>query len=296
MNLVKDTIPKVSLAQSGGKGNNLFEIRRVAGESEQHYLSTFLTPHRKDYYLLVLLREGSSRHWIDMVPYTVKPDTFYFTIPPQVHLKEDAKPMSGTIICFTEEFLALEENHSLKQLPIIQNPHNGHKLELSVEDVAFIDDITTKILTEYSQKRDWKNSMLLAYLRVLLIHLSRLYNEQYENDEHFTYRLLLKRFRSLIEDNYTELHDVAGYANLLNITAGHLSEVIKEQSGKTAIEHIHERLVLESKRLLFHSKKSIKEIAFQLGFEDASYFNRFFKRLSSQTPLEYRTATREMYH
>ncbi|HEY8927867.1 MAG TPA: AraC family transcriptional regulator [Mucilaginibacter sp.] len=296
MNQVKDTIPKVSLAQSKGKGNSLFAIRQVTEEAERQYLSTFLTPHRKDYYLLVLLRKGASRHWIDMVPYVVKPDTFYFTTPPQVHVKENVHPMSGTIICFTEEFLALEENHLLKQLPIIQNPHNGHKLELTAEDVAFIDDITTKILTEYNQNRDWKNSMLLAYLRVLLIHLSRLYTGQYKSDEHLTDRPLLQRFQSLIEDNYTELHDVAAYANLLNITAGHLSEAIKEQSGKTAIEHIHERLVLESKRLLFHSKKSIKEIAFQLGFEDASYFNRFFKRLCLQTPLEYRTATREMYH
>lgn len=173
--------------------------------------------------------------------------------------------MTGTLICFTEEFLAFEENHLLKQLPIIQNPHNGHELLLTPDDVEFIDDICRKIAAEYEQKHDWKNSMLLAYLRVLLIYLSRLYTVRFNSTEQTTDRQLLKRFQSLIEENFMDLHEVAGYANLLNITAGHLSEVIKEQSGKTAIEHIHGRLVLESKRLLFHSQND-KRNRFPTGF------------------------------
>lgn len=295
MNQVKENIPKYSLADVSCDGNTLFEIKRVEGVTRQH-ISIFLTPHRKNYYYLALVKKGSSRHWVDMVQYTIKADTFYFTVPPQVHVKEKAEPFTGTIICFTDEFLAFEENRLLKQLPIIQNPHNGHLLDLSPTDILFIEDINNKIAVEYEQMRDWKNNMLLAYLRVLLIYLSRLYIEQYEGGDKITGRLLLKRFLALIEENYLELHDVAAYAGLLNISAGHLSEVIKEQSGKTAIEQIHERLVLEAKRLLFHSDNSIKEIAFTLGFEDASYFNRFFKRLCDQTPLEYRNVTREMYH
>jgi AraC family transcriptional activator of pobA len=100
----------------------------------------------------------------------------------------------------------------------------------------------------------------------------------------------------LVNEHYSEKHDVAAYANMLNMSAGHLGEVIKQQSGKTAIELIHERLTLEAKRLLFHTENSIKEISFELGFEDASYFNRFFKRISEQTPLAYRNDTRKMYH
>ena len=85
------------------------------------------------------------------------------------------------------------------------------------------------------------------------------------------------------------------YASLLNVSAGHLSELVKEQSGRPAINHIHERLVLEARRLLFHTQHSLKEIAFDLGFTDASYFNRFFKRETNVTPAEYRLSTREMY-
>lgn len=231
-----------------------------------------------------------------MTPYTLKPGTFYFTIPQQVHLKEEAKPLTGTSISFTEEFLTLQENQLLKQLPVIQNLHNGHELNLSADNVVFIDDMLEKIYAEYHAKHDWQQSMLMAYVQVLLIYVSRLYTKQFSTSELFTDRLVLKKFLSRIEGSYAELHEVAGYAALLNLSAGHLSELVKEQSGKPAIAHIHERLILEAKRLLFHKNLSVKEIAFHLGFEDPSYFNRFFKRLTGHTPVEYRNTFREMYH
>lgn len=167
---------------------------------------------------------------------------------------------------------------------------------MSQDDVVFIDDIMEKIYAEYHSKYNWQQSMLMAYLQVLLIYVSRLYTQQFSHSVIFTKRLLLKKYLSKIEESYTELHEVTDYANMLNISAGHLSELVKEQSGKPAIAHIHERLILEAKRLLFHKNHSVKEIAFQLGFEDPSYFNRFFKRLTSHTPVEYRNTFREMYH
>ncbi len=293
--LTETALPKVPLRmrQTSSNGNAMFEIADMCGGMIQHP-DVFLSPHRKDFYFMALVKEGSSRHWIDMVPYTLKPNTFYFTSPHQVHIKENMKTSVGKILGFTEEFLAIEENWSLKSLPIIQNPHNGHELLLTDENFAFLDDLLTKMAVEFEQQHDWKNNMLLGYLKVLLIYLSRLYNEQFKSDDPFADRMLLKRFRTLIDGQYTEVHDVAAYAEQLFISAGYLSEAVKQQSGKSAIEHIHERLVLEAKRLLFHTDLSIKEIAWKLGFEDASYFNRFFKRLADETPMNYRKQNHNM--
>lgn len=287
-------IPSYTLQQVNPAHSRMFELLELKGQFKQHP-EIFLAPHRKDYYLLVLVKQGSSRHWVDMALYTLKPDTFYFSVPLQVHVKEQAEPLIGTMLCFTDEFLALAENESLRQMPIIQNIHNGHELNLDAGNVAFIEDIFAKMLLEFNQRNDWRNSMLLAYLRILVIYLSRLYTEQFSQAQTGD-RLLLKKFRALIDVHFGELHDVAAYSDLLYISAGHLSEVVKQQSGKTAIEHIHERLLLEAQRLLFHTEYSVKEIAFRLGFEDASYFNRFFKRLNGQTPAMYRKLSREMYH
>jgi AraC family transcriptional activator of pobA len=288
-------IPKYPLAPDPITGSKIFSINK-ADCSVNYLLKDFLVPHRKDYYFWAFVRQGNSRHWIDMKPYQLKPDTFYFSIPHQVHLKEESKPITGMTVAFTDEFLALEENSLLAQLPIIKNPDSGHELSLTPADVIFIEDILEKIHTENRLGSSWQSSMLMSYMRILFIYLSRLYTEQFSKRNTVPDRVLLKRYLSKIEESYTNYHDVTYYADVLNISAGHLGDVVKAQSGKSAIGHIHERLILEAKRLIFHTDQSIKEIAFGLGFEDASYFNRFFKRITGDTPANYRATIREMYH
>jgi AraC family transcriptional activator of pobA len=288
-------IPKHALLPDAVTSNTMFAINK-ADCRISYRRNDFLVPHRKDYYFWAFVKQGSSKHWIDTKPYILKPDAFYFTVPHQVHLKEEAQPFTGVVLGFTEEFLGLEENSLLRQLPIIQNPDNGHEIILNTADVVFIEDMLEKIYIENNTNSNWQHSMLMSYMRVLMIYLSRLYVEQFSNVDTTPDRVLLKRYLHKIEENYIQHHEVSAYADMLNISAGHLSEVVKEQSGKPAIAHIHERLIMETKRLLFHTDQSIKEIAFRLGFEDASYFNRFFKRIVEDTPMAYRTAIREMYH
>jgi AraC-like DNA-binding protein len=204
-------------------------------------------------------------------------------------------PLKGISLCFSSDFLASDFDGSLRSLPIIQNPFNGHELSLDAKDLQFVEDIMGKLLDEYDTKSAWQHTMILSYMRILLVYLSRLYTEQSSDSGQGEDRLLLKRYLAKIGESYKQLHEVADYASLLNISPGHLSDVVKQQSGKPAIAHIHERLVLEAKRLLFHTDQVIKEIAFHLGFEDASYFSRFFKRLTGQTPQAYRDNFREMY-
>ncbi len=256
----------------------------------------FLLPHRKDYFLVALVEEGNSRHWIDDVAYTVKPGNLYFTVPQQIHLKEEICPMKGFVAYFTEEFLLLDENRILRDLPLIQNPAAAHELVLSRSDFAYLADVMKKMAAEYTHGGDWNNQMLTSWLRVLIIYLSRLYVQQYGEGCITTSHCLLKSFQQLISEHYADTHDVAAYANMLNISPGYLNDVIKQQSGKTAITHIHNRLAVEAKRRLLHSGLSVKQIADELGFEDAAYFNRFFKRLTDNTPAAYRQRIREMYN
>lgn len=288
-------IPVYPFQPDSTVGNKMFSIHKcnAAKNFRKH---DFLVPHRRDYYFFALVSQGSSRHWVDLIPYTLQPDTLYFTVPHQVHQKEVGKPFTGIVFSFNKDFLAMDDTGLLKNLPVIQNPHNGHELQLNSQHLAFINDLLEKLYTEYHAKNDWQSNMLLAYVKILLIYISRLYTEQISEAEQLPDRALLKKYLVKIEESYKQLHEVAAYAANMNISAGHLSERVKEQSGRSAIAHIHERLILEAKRMLLHTDYAIKEIAFELGFEDASYFNRFFKRLASQTPAAYRTAIREMYH
>jgi AraC family transcriptional activator of pobA len=288
-------IQKIPMEPDPVTGNRLFRIRK--NDSANYYLqSEFLQPHRKDYYFLAFVTKGGSRVWVDMRSYILKPQTVYFTTPHQINLKEEVVPMSGYTIAFTPAFLALDDSGFLESLPIIGNLHNGHELNLSPEDAVFIEGMMEKMNAEYGVQGTWQHQMLLAYMKVLLIYMSRLYTEQFDTIAGTPDRLLLKRFLAQIDESFGSLHEVADYAALLHISPGHLGDVIKAQSGKSAITHIHERLLLEARRYLVHSELAVKEIAYELGFEDASYFNRFFKRMSGQTPVAYKTQIRKMYH
>jgi AraC-like DNA-binding protein len=292
----KSAIPTYSLQQSSDIGSTMIEVRKAEANCGDFRLDpAFLIPHRKDYYLFVLVKQGNNRHWIDFMPYIVKPDTFYFTIPQQIHLKEHAGPLEGLMASFTDEFLQLEENRILNHLPIIQNPAGAHELLLSKQDMSFVEDVMAKMLVEFNADSSWRNQMLTSWLRVLVIYLSRLYTEQFGEKSIDQCYCVLKSFHALIGEHYSTLHDVTAYAEKLNITPGYLTEVIKQQSGKTAIAHIHERLIVEAKRRLLHTDLSVKQIADELGFEDAAYFNRFFKRIAGITPIGYRAQIREMY-
>ncbi|GAB3873355.1 hypothetical protein GCM10028824_24880 [Hymenobacter segetis] len=274
-------------------GSKLFTLLRSEGELT--YEENLLIPHRKAYYLLVFVKHNRGRHWVDMKSYDRKDNTLYFSTPNQVLVKEAPTPFWGTRLTFTKEFLALQQNAALRELPLILNPYNGHELLLTEADGTFVEEMLAKLEDEYSRPGEWQHRMLSAYLTVLLTHLSRLYTEQFTGEELSADQQLLRTFQARIEECYRELHEVSAYAAQLHISAGHLSEVVKAKSGKPAIKHVHERLVLEARRRLFYTQHSLKEIAFDLGFSDASYFNRFFKRETGATPAEYRATIRKMY-
>lgn len=287
-------LPIYSLVPDKQTGNKDFRVYNFEGTLPDE--EDLLVPHRKNHFLIAFIRKGGTRQWLDMNSYTLKDNAIYFYVPNRVIVKEGADALWSTGIAFTKEFLAFQENAALSNLPILQSPNGGHELILTATDVRFVEDILGKIKLEYLTPSEWQQRMLTAYLTVFLTYLSRLYTEQFKSKDTSSAKVLVQHYQEKINQHFREMREVSEYASLLNISPGHLSEVVKTQSGKPAIKHIHERLMLEARRLLFHTNNSLKEIAFDLGFSDASYFNRFFKRETGSTPADYRTKTREMYH
>lgn len=287
------TVPVYTLEQDEFSAGKQFKVYNFEGDFPHR--SDLLIPHRKDHYLIVFIRKGGSRQWIDMNSYILNDNTVYFSGPSQVIVKEEVKQLWSTGIAFTKEFLSLQENAALLKLPLIVNSFNGFELKLTAADIVFIDDLMQKITIEYKQAGEWQQRMLSAYLTILLTYLSRLYTAQYKGNDLSSEQQLLKRFQEKIDVCYQQYHEVNDYASMLNISSGHLSDVIRNQSGKPAIKHIHDRLIMEARRLLFHTNQPLKDISFHLGFADTSYFNRFFKRETGLTPATYRDQTRAMY-
>ena len=102
---------------------------------------------------------------------------------------------------------------------------------------------------------------------------------------------LLSEFRKLVNNGFAELKTPKGFAQMLNISPNYLNAICKEIYNKTVSEIIQERVILEAKRLLAHTGLSVSEISYKLGFEDNSYFGRYFKKAVGMPPEKYRTIT-----
>ena len=106
---------------------------------------------------------------------------------------------------------------------------------------------------------------------------------------------LLQKYKRLINSNFTKERQVQSYASQLGISPNYLNVLVKKYFGKSALEMINDRVVLEVKRLLSHTDYDISEIAYILEFNELSYFSRFFKRNTGMTPIEFRLSMNEMY-
>ncbi|PWT97137.1 MAG: AraC family transcriptional regulator [Bacteroidetes bacterium] len=250
-------------------------------------------PHKRNYFVFFLVTSGYIQQSIDFKSIQTKKGSLFFTSPDQVYFVEKAKNIGGIGISFTEEVLSKK----VYELPIIQNLHHLNECELEPSEYAISLDLLKKMQEEYCNKGSNSQLFLESQLSSLLVILSRAY--QRISSSNFGIELLdstVLKFRSHLNKHWKKSLSVSEYANMLHISPGHLNFLIKKYTGKKPIDWIVEKKLVEAKRQLLHTENSAKEIAFDLGFEDPGYFNRFFKRYTHTTPLEFRREIREKYN
>ena len=145
-----------------------------------------------------------------------------------------------------------------------------------------------KAIAENQEKLTDSEEVIRALLDLILIQSKRIYPVSMQDEHAHKGRILVKRFKQLIEEKCQENLSVKQYADLLSITANHLSETVKNVTGRTSTDLINDRMVLEIKRLLTHTDMGVSEIAYHLNFADQSYFSKYFKKLTGETPLSFR--------
>ena len=217
----------------------------------------------------------------------------FFISPGQIHYFEDNRQVEGIVIHFNEGFLSDEgssENVFLKY-----NVFNAfdaspyyHIHQQDVDKLAFL---VQEMEEETCNDRLFAHKDLLKYLiRMMLIYVQRTGERGHglplciNNAANRTF----VRFRQMLEHHYHSMHTVKEYANHLNVSTKTLTNCVYESSHSTPLALINERIVLEAKRQLLHSSLKVKEIAFLLGFEDPSYFVKFFKRHTGCLPADFR--------
>jgi AraC family transcriptional activator of pobA len=186
-------------------------------------------------------------------------------------------------VYFTEDlFKNTLKNSALKALPFFL-PGGTHVINLQPENV-------TKMKALFDILRQFKDDedVVAGLVHSLLMLVTRYHNLQSGKNKSSTTERITGNFKSLLSRNFLEKKDVTFYASELNITPKYLSEVLLNETGKTAKTLIAEHIFLEAKSLLRQTEMTVQEICHWLGYEDTSYFTKAFKKQENLTPLAYR--------
>jgi AraC family transcriptional activator of pobA len=265
-----------------------FDVIDLMGKGGRIYDSS--VPHRHTFFELLFFTGGKGIHEIDFDRFPVEKNSVHFVSPGQIH-KLLLNKTDGYVVCFTEDFISLKANESFVESFPFYDSSNHPVLKLSNELASEIDDLITSVVRELKLTHTENLMLLSSYLNIILLKLRTHFLSGHTPAKQLIAHKKQKvvQFKKLINEAYLQHKTTSDYAKELNVSTNHLNALCKKYEGKTATQLIQERLLLEAKRLLYATDMNIKEISFSLKFEDVPYFNRFFKKHTSLTPIEYRT-------
>ncbi|MCC5928622.1 MAG: helix-turn-helix domain-containing protein [Cyclobacteriaceae bacterium] len=278
-----------------------FQIYEVQGKVSRHEDYPHITnkPHRHKYYEICIFVNGAGKHEIDFESYDILSKSVHFLTPGQVHLISRERNYHGFLIVFSADFYgsASFNKELLFDYPFFSNPGNLPILNLKEIDFLDLMRIVDLMRTECLKSDLHSEALLRNLLHIFLLkchqwHQRYMSKKEILKDPAFN---TVQKFKSLVEQHYKENHLVKEYARLMELHPTALNRMVKRVSGENAGDIITGRLILEARRMLTYTTLSNKEIAYQLFFEDPSYFSRVFKKKTGMSPSDYRKHLFEKY-
>ena len=236
--------------------------------------------HRHNYYEVFFFKIGGGTHIIDFVEHLILDNSLHFVYPGQIHVMKRRPASSGAVVHFSEETGQFAEgmfrlyDASVVTLTDLPPGQSG------------VTEILMLLRSEYERLKP-SSEMLKALLNVLLIRCEEIANSRSGHQPPVPG--IFSGFRKLAETYFREQKSPEFYAAELNVTTRTLNSCCKIGVGKTTADYLKNRVLLEAKRLLSNSSLTVKEIAFYLGYDDPSYFNRFFRKNEGISAGDFRT-------
>lgn len=271
----------------------LFELREFGADTQYAHWQQLPT------YSVLWIQQGRGCYddALSTSPFAVQTLLFFAANQPFRLCFELGTEVRGVALHFGADFYCLEKHQAdnANNRLLFNALSEPVAVRIGRHDEATFASVIALLRREISQPAPAQQELLASCLKILLIQASRLRLEQAEalpipvvSDRVPT---VLRQLEQLIEQHYHQKHTPADYADLLNVTPKTLGKLTRTYFRRTLTELIQARIVVEAKRELYLTTKSIKEIAFALGFSDQYYFSRFFKHLTSFAPQEYRRTT-----
>jgi len=283
---MKQTIPTYDL---NGISHHRFHIKRMdkrIQNAEDILLDKGI--HRDSHYIFTCMESGHVKMMVDFKTVESKDSTLFCVLPGQVHQGLLMKDVCGWFVAVKAELVPDtvrsffdESLGEIQPLPIDKSLIQEVNTTASLLHASYTDDML-------SSKEGFLvvQSLLNAFLGMFVLIYSRK-NLLPASSENRALQLS-RTFRSLVRKDFKTTKSPSEYAEILNITRGYLTEAVREATGKPAQHWIHQEILIEAKRLLVFTSLSVKEIAYELGYSDHTYFSRLFSKLEDQSPSEFR--------
>ncbi len=250
-------------------------------------------------YTVSLKRDVTSKVHYGQTHYDFDDGVLMVTAPKQIFSLEDTENM-GNVKLVGHKLMFHPD--LIQGYPLAKTIHNYGFFSYSNNKALFLSEKEEQIILNLfeSIKQECQNNtdqfsqdVLIANIELLLVHIDRYYNRQFltrKNISNDTLSQMEEVLNSYFENDNTQLPTVQFIADKLNLSPIYLSDLLKNLSGLTAQQHIHEKLIEKAKELLSTTNLSVSEIAYQLGFEFPQSFNKLFKKKMDQTPLEFKNS------
>ncbi|WP_298779514.1 helix-turn-helix domain-containing protein [uncultured Polaribacter sp.] len=240
-------------------------------------------------YSIYWIQEGTGIYNIDFEQYTFTDNVLFFLSPGQVFTVDSEQIKTAYKLTFIRDFYCIQTHD--KEVAcngiLFNNVYETPFVKPCKKETAKLNFILESLIEEFQQKDTAKYDMLQAYLKQFIIHTVRVKKENHIIKEDTETRLF-KDFSLLVDQNFRSLHSVTDYANRLGLSPKSITKSFQKIGVTTPSQFIKNRILLEAKRLLIYTDKTVKEIAFELGFNDPAYFTRFFTKGVLKSPLQFK--------
>jgi len=274
--------------KSKGLPNDKLNIK--INSNDNSYPSTdiqqkLLQPRRLTSYFIVLIDSGSITYKLDLQDITITDGDLLFAMPNQVFIPPaKTDNLKYFKILFDENTLALLP----QRFTFLVNPLNSQTIKLdnaARERVRKVFEILNQML--HTEKNVTDSEIILAYLNLLLSELNSAYFKNEPVDIVNTNLSKFTEFKLMVETHLTEQPSIHTIAEKLALTTNSLYRLVKEYSGTSPKDFFTNRLMIEAQRKLRYSNLSVKELAYELGFNDADYFSRLFKKSTGKSVSDF---------
>ena len=248
---------------------------------------------RNNYYSLIWVKEGSGKLKTNFSEYSFERNSLFSFAPYQPFMLS-SKLVKGVAIYFHSDFFCIHKHQTEVTCNGVLFNNIYQKPFFRVDDILedSLDTVIQQIKAEIQKPGLAQYELLISFMKIFLISASRVKAEQQPESippsaatkEPF----ILQSLKDAIERDFRSKHMPQDYAIQLNISSNALAKITKTHFNKTLTNLITERIIIEAKRELYLTNKSVKEVAYELGYDDEYYFSRFFKKNVNISPQTYR--------